>query len=218
MSPPVYLEEQLKMYLIDTFDRAFGYPSHHPWTINDLQCRLESIHQLLIPIDDKLSTMDSIFKELTSISSVLPAQPIVINEGQHDAFEVASKAFYEAKKCLSESDPERYEWSNGYCAWTYNFNSSISEGYNNDILIYYPPRRSSTPYRIIITCWAICSEEGRVMTLSIGSSVYGKTIQMPIGQYSTAQDYTIKAQKSFNRELINLLLAVCKERKSKQLQ
>jgi hypothetical protein len=57
------------------------------------------------------------------------------------------------------------------------------------------------------------SEEGRVMTLFISSNVNGKTIQMPIGQYSTAQDYITIVQENFKTELMNMLLAIYKQRK-----
>jgi hypothetical protein len=52
-----------------------------------------------------------------------------------------------------------------------------------------------------------------VITLSISSNVNGKTIQMPIGQYSTAQDYATNVQENFITELTNMLLAIYKERK-----
>jgi hypothetical protein len=57
------------------------------------------------------------------------------------------------------------------------------------------------------------SEEGRVMTLFISSNVNGKTIQVPIGQYSTSRDYTITVQENFKTELTNLLLAIYNEQK-----
>src|SRR5215471_4706422 len=95
MNQQIQLEEQLKLYLIDTFDRAFGYPHHHPWTINDLECRLESVLQLLKPIEPKLNTIDAIFQELISISDSVPTPPITVNDAQRDAFEKASEVFYQ---------------------------------------------------------------------------------------------------------------------------
>ncbi|CAF1067890.1 unnamed protein product [Rotaria sp. Silwood1] len=88
------LQNQLKMYLMDTFDCAFGYPNYHPWTINDLECRLESIHQLLVLNVPELTTVSAIFQQLASISDSLPTPPITINDAQRDAFEKAAKAFF----------------------------------------------------------------------------------------------------------------------------
>jgi hypothetical protein len=208
----ITLEEQLKMYLIDTFDRAFGYPHYHPWTINDLECRLKSILQLLKPIEPELNTIDSIFQKLISISDSLPTPPIAANDAQGRAFEKASKAFFQAKKHFLENGQNQYEWSDGGCAWVHSPHSSINERHNDDILTYYSIRGRRT-YSVIITCWASCIEEGRVMTLSISSNVNGKAIRMPIGQYSSAQDYAANVQENFRTELTNLLLAVYKERK-----
>jgi len=214
MNRQILLEEQLKMYLMDTFDRAFGYPHYHPWTINDLECRLKSILQLLKPIESELNTIDSIFQKLISISDSLPTPPIAANDAQGRAFEKASKAFFQAKKHFLENGQNQYGWSDGRCTWVHSPHSSINECRNDDVLTYYSLRgRMTTSYSVIITCLANCSEEGRVMTLSISSNVNGKTIQMPIGQYSIAQDYAASAQENFKKELTNLLLAVYRERK-----
>jgi hypothetical protein len=214
MNRQIPLEEQLKMYLMDTFDRAFGYPHHHPWTINDLKCRLESILELLIPIEPKLDTINAIFEELISVSDSLPTPPITANDAQRDAFENASKAFCQAKKHFLENEQNHCEWSDGRCTWVHSPHSSINECRNDDVLTYYSIRgKTTTSYSVIITCLASCSEEGRVMTLSISSNVNGKTIRIPIGQYSIAKDYATNAQANFRTELKNLILAIYKERK-----
>ncbi len=208
------LEEQLKMYLIDTFDRAFGYPQHHPWTINDLECRLKSILQLLMPSEPKLNTIDGIFQELILISDSLPTPPITVHDAQRYAFEKASKAFCQAKKHFLENREDQYQWSDGSCTWVHSPHSSINECHNDDVLTYSLVRgRTTTSYSVIITCLARSSEEGRVITLSISSNVNGKTIQVPIGQYSTAQDYATIVQENFITGLTNMLLAIYKERK-----
>jgi len=199
------LEEQLKRYLIDTFDRAFGYPHHHPWTINDLKCRLESILQLLMPIEPKLNTIDGIFQELILISDSLPTPPISVHDAQRNAFEKASKAFCQAKKHFLENRQDQYQWFDGHCTWVHSPHSSINECRNDDVLTYCLVRgRTTTSYSVIITCLARSSEERRVMTLSISSNVNGKTIQVPIGQYSIAQDYAIIVQENLTTELMNV--------------
>ena len=208
------LEEQLQIYLIDTFDCAFGYPNYHPWTINDLICRLESISQLLTPTTSELTTISGIFQELASISNSLPTPTITMNGAQRNAFEQASKAFCQAKNYFLQDGPNQYEWSDGYCTWVYSPHSSINECHNDDVLTYHSFRgRTTITYSVIITCLASCIE-GRVMTLSISSNANGKTIRMPIGQYSTAQDYATNVQEKFKTELKNLLLAIYKERTS----
>ncbi|CAF3919413.1 unnamed protein product [Rotaria sp. Silwood1] len=207
------LQQQLKMYLMDTFDCAFGYPNHHPWTINDLECRLESIHQLLIPNVPQLTTISAIFQELASISNASPIPPITINDTQRYAFEKASKAFCQAKEYFLQDGQNQFEWSDGNCTWVYSPHSSINECRNDDVLTYHSFRgRTTITYSVIITCLA-SSIEGVVMALSISSNINGKTIRMPIGQYSTAQDYATDVQENFRTELKNLLLAVYKERK-----
>ncbi|CAF1018672.1 unnamed protein product [Adineta steineri] len=219
MSQQIVPKEQLKMYLMDTFDRAFGYPHHHPWTINDLECRLKSILQLLTPIEPKLDTADGIFQELISISDVVSIPPIATGNTQRDAFANASEAFYQAKKHFLDNRQNQYEWSDGHCIWVHNPHSSINERHNHDVLTYHFTRgRTTTSYSVIIMCLASCSEEGSVITLSIGSDVNGKTIRIPIGQYSTAQDYIADVQEKFKTELRNLLLAIYNERKTIQHQ
>lgn len=214
MNRQISLEKQLQRYLKETFNRAFGYPHYHPWTINDLKCRLESILELLKPSELKLNTIDAIFQGLMSISNSLPTAPVTTNNAQQDAFEKASKAICQAKKHFLADRQDRYEWSDGRCTWVHSLHSLINE-YRSDDVLTYQSFRGRTPIScsIIITCLASSSDEGRVIALSISSNVNGKTIQMPIGQYSTAQDYATDAQENFITELTNLLLAVYKERK-----
>jgi hypothetical protein len=205
------LEEQLKRYLMDTFDRAFGYPHYHPWSINDLKCRLELILRLLIPSEPQLNTIDGIFEELISITDWLPTPPITFYGAQGDAFEKASKAFCQAKKYFLENGKNQYRWSDGRCTWVHN---SMNECRNDDVLIYCSFRgETSTSYLVIITCLARFNEKERMMALFISSNVNGKTIQVPIGQYSTVQDYALTVQKNFVIELTNILLAIYNEQK-----
>jgi hypothetical protein len=132
----------------------------------------------------------------------------------HHASEKASKAFCQAKKHFLENRQDQYQWSDGHCTWVHSPHSSINECRNDDVLTYTLFRGgTTTSYSVIITCLARSSEEGRVMTLFISSNVNGKTIQVPIGQYSTAQDYAIIVQENFATELMNMLLVIYKERK-----
>ncbi|UJR16960.1 hypothetical protein I4U23_003858 [Adineta vaga] len=212
MTEAISLEEQLKRYLMNTFDRAFGFPSYHPWTIDDLECRLKSILQLLIPTEPKLNTIESIFQELALISNT--SSSTNVDNIYRDVFEKTSKAFCQAKQYFIDTEGNQYEWSDGHCGWIYHPQSSINECYNEDILTYHSIRgRTTVSYSIIVKCLANCSEEGRIITFSMSSDVNGRTIEIPIGEYSTAQDYNSNVEENFGRELKNLLLAVYKERK-----
>ncbi len=204
----------MKRYLIDTFDRAFGYPHHHPWKINELKCRLELILQLLMPTEPKLNAIDGIFQELILISDSLPRPSITVPGAQRDIFEKASKAFCQAKKHFLKNRQDQYQWSDGHCIWVHSPHSSINECHNDDVLTYYSfCGRTITFYSVIITCLARSSQEGRMITLSISSNVNDKRIEVPIGQYFTAQDYATIVQENFITELKNMLLEIYKERR-----
>jgi hypothetical protein len=209
--------DQLRNYLIDTFDRGFGYPHYHLWTINDLECRLESIRELLLPSDPNLNTIDAIFQQLVSISDLAPPISVVANSVQQGAFQKASEAFCQAKKYFLEDRRNQYSWSDGYCTWVAGPLSSVNEYRHDDVLTYQSfSGRMVTSYPVIVTCLASLNEDGYVMTLSIGSSINGKMNRIPIGHFSVAQDYVKEVQENFRTELKNLLLAIYKERKSVQ--
>ncbi|CAF1416937.1 unnamed protein product [Adineta ricciae] len=209
------LGDQLKKYLLNTFDRAFGYPGHHPWTLDDLECRLKSILHLLIPVEPKLDAVDGIIQELIFISNPSTVTSTVMDNVYDEKFEKASQAFYQAKKHFIDSGRNQYEWSYGCCTWIHHPQKSINECYNDDILTYHSSRGgTTTTYSIIVRCLAKCSEEGRVIVLSISSDVNGRTIEIPIGEYSTAQNYHKDVVELFQVELKNLLLAVYIERTS----
>ena len=76
--------DQLKTYLTDIFNIAFGYPDYQPWTIGDLEYRLESICEILSSTNSMLNTTERIFQELLSTTNTIP--PIATNV-YHDIFE-----------------------------------------------------------------------------------------------------------------------------------
>ena len=205
---------QLKTFFNDTFDRAFGYPYHPLWTVVDLESRLESIRELLIASDTRPNGLDEILQELASMEDTPPSLAAVSARNAEDvAFEKASKAFHDAKHALTTDDQHQYSWSDGRCTWMKIAHSTINERRNDDILTYdYRRGKTSTSYSVIITCLAEYSE-GLVMTLSISSSVNGKNIRMPLGQYPIGQDYSKPIQENFRRGLEYLLLAIFKERR-----
>ena len=207
---------QVTKYLIDTFDRGFVYPYHHPWMIGDLKSRLESIRELLSAKNPMSDTTDTIFQQLASVASSTSPSIIAIGKEQN-AFHKASEVFSQAKQHFINDGQSPYTWSDGYCAWVNTLHNSINECQHDDVLTYHSfSRNMTTNYSVIISCLASLNNDKDVITLSISSSVNGKMIRLPIGHYSIAQDYGSDVKKIFEIELKNLLLAIIKERKSLQ--
>ncbi|CAF4705391.1 unnamed protein product [Rotaria socialis] len=200
---------QLKTYVIDTFNRAFGFPNYEPWTIEELDCRIESILELLISSDSKRNTIENIFQDLLHLAT-LPK--LMSTASDHPpAIQKAADAFAQAKQEFYKSNQDRYVWYDGYCTWLHNKQNSVDEYRHDDILTYYWRNQN---YSIITICFASINDEGRVITLSIGSTVQGKMIRIPLGQYSIAQDYVKELQETFTMELRNLLLSIYNKQKS----
>jgi hypothetical protein len=207
---------QLTKYLVDTFDRGFLYPHHHPWMIGDLKSRLESIRELLLAKNSMPDTTDSIFQQLASISSSAPSSVIAIGIEQN-AFNKASEAFCQAKQYFINDGQSPYTWSDGYCTWVRTLYNSLNECQHDDVLTYHSfSRNMTTNHSVVITCLASLDKDKDAITLSIGSSAHGKMIRLPIGHYSIAQNYAYDVQRNFETELKNLLLAITKERGSLQ--
>ncbi len=208
-------EKQLKTYLIDTLNIGFGYPQHEPWTIVGLECRLESIHELLSSRNPKLDTTDAIFKELISTyNTAVPVSTVTTNADQ-DIFQKASIAFQQAKTNFSKFMNDQYSWSDGSCTWLDSAQTSTNERRHDDIFTYYcRDRHMQSSCSIIITCLATLTDEGNGITLSIGSVVNGKMCRIPIGHYSATQNYIGEFQKYFVTELNNLIISIAKERRA----
>lgn len=205
-------ESQLKRYLVDTFNIGFGYPQYQPWTIRDLECRLESIRELLSPRNPRLNTTEVIFKQLASaLKTPLPASSTTTNVHQ-DIFQKAAIAFQEAKRKFSNSD-DQYSWSDGSCTWLDSTQTAMNERRHDDILTFnYRDGRMTGRCSIIITCLATLIDEETCITLSISSPVNGRISRIPIGCYSRTQNFTMDLQKNFIIELDNLIKSIAKER------
>ncbi len=208
-------ESQLKRYLVDTFNIAFGYPQYQPWTISDLECRLESIRELLSPRNSKLDTTDAIFKDwVSSCNNTAHSSSSTINHVQHDLFQKAAMEFQKAKKNFSNSNNDQYSWSDGGCTWLDNIQTETNERRHDDILTYdYRDGRMSGSCSIIITCLATLTDDGNCITLSISSVTNGRTCRIPIGRYSKTQNFSGDMQKNFTTELGNLIKSIAKERR-----
>lgn len=206
--------EALKIHLIHTFDIGFDYRDYQPWTINSLEVHLEIIREILVPSDLGLSVTEDIFEKLSSVHRMLTpvfSMEACIHQG---IFEKASKAFYEAKKAFVKSNKNQYSWSNGTCIWLNNEQSISNERRNNDILSYYSYNQGILrSYSMIITCFVTVSDEGNIVTLSVGSSVNDVMIRIPIDQYSKAQNYIEEFSRKFNKQLTNLLISIYKQQK-----
>ena len=205
-------ESQLKIYLIDTFNIGFGYPEYQPWTISDLECRLDSIRELLLPKNPKLNTIDAVLKDLGSAYNIPLLVSSTINNMDQDIFERAAKAFQDGKRKFSESN-SKYLWSDGGCTWLDSTQTAMNERRHDDILTFKYGDRGLI-CSIIITCLATLADKGNYITLSISSGVNGRTSRIPIGCYNKSQNFTIDFEKRFPIELNNLLKSIANERKA----
>ncbi|UJR35331.1 hypothetical protein I4U23_028092 [Adineta vaga] len=212
-------EEKLKTYLIDTFNIAFGYPELQPWTLNDLDCRFEAIHELLSPREPKLCTTEAVFQDLISICNDQTSPCITCpTNNEYDAFQKASKAFQQAKEnfIYNNGDGDKsYLWSDGNCTWLDSIQTSSKERRHDDILTFHcRDRHKSSSCSIIIICLATLTDGGHFITLSIGSGVNGRTSRVPIGRYGARTSYTEKFKQDFISELTNLVISIRKERRA----
>jgi len=205
----------LKTYLIDTFDIGFGYPQRQPWSISDLECRLESIHELLSPRNSKMDATELIFQELIATSAIAVPTASVSPSFDQDIFQTASSAFQKAKTSFSESNGHQYSWADGSCKWFDNTETSANERRHDDILTYFSWKANqSSSCSVIITCLAAVGDNGNIITLSIGSTVNGKMSRIPIGRYRKNQNYINEFEDAFISELKNLIISICKERRA----
>ena len=206
----------MKNNLIDTFNRAFGYPDYRPWTLLDLQVRLEMIHELISPSNPKDRSVSTIFDDLRSIPDT---KSVVKNPALNDlrsrALDRAADAFCKAKRMFVETDPDHLDWSNKNCVWMDSSDGLMREFRYDDILTHYKTQRGvPMNYSMIITFIARLSDNDRMITLSIGGNVNGKNVQVPIILDSTARDFTTNVTTSFPIELKTLLFTICNEKKS----
>lgn len=212
---PLLEAKQLKTYLIDTFNIGFGYPEHEPWTISGLECRLESIRELLLSRDSKLVTTDDIFKNLISTFNTTERVASTITNINQDIFQKASIAFQEAKRNFAESMNDQYKWSDGSCTWIDSAQTLMNECQHDDILTYYcRDRHMPSSCSIIITCLATLTDEGNRITLSVGSVVNGKISRIPVGHYNKNENYMGAFKRDFVVELNNLIKSITKERRA----
>jgi hypothetical protein len=211
--------DQLKTYLTDTFNKAFGYPDYQPWTIGELEYRLESICEILSSTNPMLNTTERIFQELLSTMNTIIPIPLSATDVFHDIFEKASNAFYEAKNHFVVSNGNQYSWSDGGCTWVNTAETAMNARQHDDKLIF-TARNGYTPSScsIIISCLATVGNRssGNIVTLSIGSPINGQVNRIPIGQYRKNQNYTAEFKDNFIVELKNLIISICKQRKAIQ--
>ena len=205
-------ETQVKTYLIDTFNIAFGYPHQQPWTINDFECRLESIRELLLSRNHNLDSIDVVIDKMISMHDKESSSTQCSSSS--DTFNKAANAFHQAKSEFIKTN-NNCSWSDGGCIWLHNTQISLNEYRHDDILTFdrYHGRQLITQ-SFIITSFITLSLEKDCITLSIGSTMNGKMIRMPIGCYSRSQNYIGDFQKNFTIELHRLLISIVKERQA----
>ncbi|CAF0935027.1 unnamed protein product [Adineta steineri] len=195
------LKQQLKNYIITTFDRGFEN-AEYQWTIEQLEYRLESIRHILdqnmISLDQQLSNATKsllLFEPIRVLSSLCT---IKIFSKVSDAFESAKTKFV--------VEHSAYSWYDGKCYWLDNRQNMI-ERKNFDVLCYQQKRQS---WKLIFICSVHFNENGDIVTLTVGTDINGMYIELPLGQYNPNQLDNLNIEMEFEREVINLLQAICK--------
>lgn len=207
----------MKNYLLDTLDRAFGYPQYPLWSIDDLECRLESIRELLLPRDSKFDTIGSIFKDLVSNYDSTGKASSIVTSNSNDLLQQAAHAVQMGKRSLESLNNvnELYTWSEGNCIWSNEIQSEINEYRHDDILTYeYRDGRTYRSLSLIITCIALLIDEEDSVILSISTTVNGKTFRIPIGRSTSTRIFETVVKENFPIEMHNLIKSVAKERRA----
>lgn len=210
-------QSRLKTYLMDTFDRAFGYPKHQPWTLCDLQVRLEVLHNLLVP-GKIYNSCSAVFQDLALMSgnrTTNTAHSSLLDHGRN-AFETAARVITEAKRAFVAKNPNHYRWSSGDCAWIDASTATSVQCQHNDILIYASLINGRlVDEHLMITFFAQLSENHRMITISIGTTCFGKDVRIPVVYQGEGEDYSNTFQERFETEFKSLLVAIKKERESR---
>jgi hypothetical protein len=202
----------LKNYLIDTFNRGFGYSMYHPWTLADLGCRLEAISELLLSGNRNRQTIAAVFGKLISISDLKRVSWKKSNETISESFVYASAAISQAKNYFSTAYCNNCTWLYGQCTWINISSESIHECRHDDVLTYRAVQQANAiSYSTMITCLASLSQDRLIMSVSIGTTINGKRLELPVGRYIVADKYADELQHTFTMELENLLVALSKE-------
>lgn len=210
--------QQLRAYLMDTFNMAFGYPDYPPWTVSDLACRLESIHELLVPRNSNLIERSDVFQDLLSThADPLPADDDRL-DADSDLFRKASRVFQLGKAgyLTQSTDPRhQYSWSDLACKWLDSTQTPSNERRHDDILTYYhQEKRTSASCSVLITCLAVFVKQENRVHLSIGSASNGVMCRVPLGYLQDSdQDLQEKVQY-FVVELNNLIISISKQRRA----
>ncbi|CAF0877998.1 unnamed protein product [Adineta steineri] len=195
------LKQQLKNYIITTFDRGFEN-AEYQWTIEQLEYRLESIRHIL---DQNMISLDQQLSDATK--SLLSFEPIRVLSSlcTIKIFSKVSDAF-ESAKIKFVVEHSAYSWYDGKCYWLDNRQNMI-ERKSFDVLCYQQKRQS---WKLIFICSVHFNENGDIVTLTVGTDINGMYIELPVGQYNPNQLDNLNIEMEFEREVINLLQAICK--------
>ncbi|CAF1573801.1 unnamed protein product, partial [Adineta steineri] len=196
------LINQLKTYVMTTFDKGFEY-AEYQWTVEQLEYRLESVIHILeqssMPFDQQLSnaTKALLSLESTTLRSSQNSINLIFNK--------ASLAFESAKVNFIIQHPS-CSWYDGRCRWL-EYRQDMSERKNVDLLSY---QRNKQNWKLILICSAHFNENGTIVTLTIATDLNGVYIELPLGQYAPTELDSLNIQLEFEKELINLLQVICK--------
>ncbi|CAF1200235.1 unnamed protein product [Rotaria sordida] len=158
--------------------------AEYQWTVEQLEYRLHSICHIL---EHENISLDLQFNNAAKISC---------------AFEFAKAIFIEKHPSCS--------WYDGYCHWL-EYRQDMTERKNYDLLTY---RQNKQSWMLIIVCSLHFNENGDIITLTIGSDFNRVYVELPLGQYAPDDLNNLNIQVEFERELINLLQAICEPKYS----
>ncbi|CAF1211757.1 unnamed protein product [Adineta steineri] len=196
------LTNQLKNYVMTTFDKGFEY-AEYQWTVEQLEYRLKAIIYILeqtpIPFHQQLSN---------ATKSLLALEPTTLRSNQNSInmiFNKASVAFESAKANFIDQHPS-CSWNDGHCHWL-EYRQDMCERKNFDLLSY---QRNIQNWRLILICSAHINQNGKITTLTIATDSNGVYIELPLGQYTQEELDNLNIQLEFEKELISLLQVICK--------
>ena len=195
------IENQLGTYIITTFDRGFENAADQ-WTVEQLEYRLEAIHYILgqntISRDQQLSNATKAMLSFESATALSETYSMKLFNKVSVAFEFAKRQFIERHPSCS--------WYDGHCHWL-QYRQDITERKNFDVLSY---QQSKQYWMLITICSVNFDDNGKIITLAIGSDFNGVYVELPLGQYSPNDLDNINIEHEFERELFNLIQVICK--------
>ncbi|CAF1077473.1 unnamed protein product [Adineta steineri] len=199
-----FLKEQLKCYLMSTFDKGFEV-AEYQWSIQRLKYRLELFRQIvepdLVSLDEELqdASENLLHFNAPSSSNNFPLDKL----RNKDIFHKVSIAFTLAKNKFIEKRSDLYSWADGNCQWL-EYRQNMKKRKNYDVLSFHCKNQN---WILMIICSVYFNEKGDTITLSVGTNTGGLYNEVPIGIF-TPELNSLNIDSEFEIELIHLLYTV----------